>query len=426
MQNVLPRWRWTAGAAAIASVLLVAQPDAEVLLVQHPPHAARPAKPVKVDVPKVVDDGLAWLARHQDEDGSWRGRHVVDRCGPKHCWAPEGDHDDFDTGLTGLAVLAFLRAGHVPGTSKEIVDPLTNTPFKPAEVVTRGLEWLRKHQSTSGEFAAGSRSFVYDEALAELAMSEACGLTKDPHWQASAQHGADALVRAQRTNPAGKGAWGWHYAPLESVPPEQASASDTSATGWCVVALSTAQSAGIQVEKTAFQGALDFADFVCCKDGLVGYVNADTAGQAVMGPHDEFKYHAGTMSALGILIRLDSGTAATNSFFDLAAREILKDMPAAGADTLSIDYYSWFQGSSALNRLDEMQPKKARTAKTPKKYAEAWNHALAETVAALQDHTADRCSQGGWVVSDRWSHSGGPVYSTAMALLALEAGQPAK
>ena len=48
--------------------------------------------------------------------------------------------------------------------------------------------------------------------------------------------------------------------------------------------------------------------------------------------------------------------------------------------------------------------------------------ALLETLTALQDRTKDACSLGGWVVPDRWNlYAGGPVYSTAMAVLALEA-----
>ena len=41
---------------------------------------------------------------------------------------------------------------------------------------------------------------------------------------------------------------------------------------------------------------------------------------------------------------------------------------------------------------------------------------------ALQDKNTERdvCSRGGWLVGDRWSHAGGPIYTTAINTLTLE------
>lgn len=119
-----------------------------------------------------------WLARHQSANGSWRGRGVAASCGESHCPVPEGDHDDFDTGLTALGVLAFLRAGHAPDSTNKLTDPLSNTSFEPSQVVTRALTWLAEQQAPGGSFAPDSYSFVYDEALAELAMVEAFVIAK--------------------------------------------------------------------------------------------------------------------------------------------------------------------------------------------------------------------------------------------------------
>jgi len=374
----------------------------------------------KADATKSIQAGLLWLARHQAPNGSWSAR-LTKRCGPEPCFVPDEAHEHFDSGLTGLAVLAFLRAGHLPGGTKELVDPRTQAPIKTGEVVARGLESLRKRQASSGEYYKQPRVFVYNEALALLAMAEAFALTKDEKWKDSAQRGANALVLAQRPNPNGNGWWGWHYSPRWDVPAEEAGNADTSATGWCVVALAAAHAAGLQVEKFAFEGALSYVDAVSQKDGLAGYTKREDAGRKVTGAHDDFDYHVGTMSALAILIRLGSGTTATHEFFDAAAQQVQKDPPAVSPLEHSVDYYYWYQGAAALNRLDELQPKKA---KAKKKYAEAWNKALIEAACSLQDTNAERCSLGGWVVNDRWSYEGGVVYSTAITILALEAGTP--
>jgi hypothetical protein len=368
----------------------------------------------------MVEAGLVWLARHQAEDGSWGAHSLPLKCGTTKCFVPEDEHDYYDVGLTSLAILAFLHAGYVPGGTKEIVDPLTKTSYKTAVIVTRALDWLRDNQIQTGEFASKPRSFIYNEALAELAMAEACTLVKDDHWKDSAQRGANAIVDAQRLKSDGKKAWGWRYESRKEAPKESASDADTSATGWCVVALSAAQAAGLKVPKESFQGALDFLDQARGGDGKVGYQFAAYAGAKVGGKHDEYTYYAGTMSALGILIATDCGTPVTDPFFDLAAKQILKHLPEASADGLSVDYYCWYHGTEALNRLDDVRLKKSKG----KKIAEPWNEALFDTAFALQDQHADRCSLGGWVAMDRWGHTGGPVYATAMMILALEAAHP--
>jgi len=390
-----------------------------VLQKRSPPVGDAKSKAKPPDVRKAIEGGLVWLARHQAPDGSWSTR-LAKRCGPESCFAPDDPHEHFDTGLTALALLAFLRAGHLPDGKNELVEPRTKAPVKTGEVVLRGLEWLRKKQASSGEFYKNPRVFVYDEALAVLAMAEALALTKDEKWKDSAQRGANALVSAQRPNPGGSGWWGWHYSPRWDVPEAEMGNADTSATGWCVVALSAAHAAGLKVEKFAFEGALNYVDSVSQKDGLAGYSKREDAGKKVTGPHDEFDYHVATMSALAIQIRLGSGTTAVHEFFDAAAQQVQKDPPAVSASKRSVDYYYWYHGASALNRLDELQPKKG---KAKKKYAESWNKALIEAACSLQDTNSERCSLGGWLINDRWSYEGGSVYSTAMAVLALEAAQ---
>jgi len=37
-----------------------------------------------------------------------------------------------------------------------------------------------------------------------------------------------------------------------------------------------------------------------------------------------------------------------------------------------------------------------------------------------QDQTERACSNGGWLVPDRWCYAGGPIYATALNVLTLE------
>jgi hypothetical protein len=392
------------------------------------------AQKPKPDAAKSIAAGLAWLARHQNPDGSWGGNSLMQRCtGEKPCYDKRGDMTGhFDEGLTGLAVLGFLRSGTLAGNAPKIVDPVTGKPVDAAAVVASGLGWLKKIQKKSGSFCR-QRSFVYNDSAATLAMIEGYAVTRDDAWKDSAAKGVDFIEKAQRPSPTGDGLWGWRYASrqeIEKMKPakpsdEQEEAwkkelheSDVSATGWAVAVLAAASDARLDVKEDALKGALDYLNFTTKTNGLVGYDTSENAGAKVTGPFDEYQYHVATMCSIGVLIRLAASRDTTNAFYDLAVKEISKDLPQFSGDPLSIDYYYWYHGTSAMNRLEGTEgPKKAK-----RKVAEAWNKAVLDALTAAQDRTKDACSQGGWVIPDRWSlYAAGPVYSTAMGVLTLEA-----
>ena len=45
---------------------------------------------------------------------------------------------------------------------------------------------------------------------------------------------------------------------------------------------------------------------------------------------------------------------------------------------------------------------------------------MVDAVLGLQDHKERACTNGGWMVPDRWSYDGGPIYTTALNVLSLE------
>ena len=374
-----------------------------------------------------VLEGLRWLVRHQNPDGSWGARALKERCAAETpCFDPQASlTDHYDEGLTGLALLCFLGAGFGHDSRQYIVDPVQARRHRIGEVVKKGLEWLKRRQNPDGSFSR-DRTFMYDEALATMALSEAYGLTRKRYWGEPAQKAVDFLQRAQRPNPSGQGLWGWRYASRQEVEDFRGSTgnpgferelydSDTSVTTWCVMALKSAQISGLSVEPAALDGAMEFCRFATASDGLVGYLDAKGAGQVVTGPNDHFTYHAGTMSALGMCIRIFAKHDPSDPFLELAARRIVQDLPAVSKDRLSVDYYYWYYASIALNQLDgEGSPRRTG------RYWNPWNRAMVEAVLALQDKTERACTCGGWITGDRWSYAGGPVYSTAINVLTLE------
>jgi hypothetical protein len=387
--------------------------------------ALDPAQQAKPNRAKAIQDGLVWLARHQNDNGSWGGNTLMQHCkGGRPCYQGLDLSSRADTGITGLALLAFLRNGCDPLSKKVLVDPISNEKFVIGELITRGLCWLEKAQKPDGGFEhQDNPTFLYNHALVEMALSEASLLDKtNADWPAAARKGVAWLETAQRKSPGDKGRWGWRYVSRleiekdKKAKPEELHDSDVSATGWAIAALSAAARAGLEVHKEAFGGALDFMNSVCVTNGLVGYQKAEHAGLKVEGRDEEYQYHFGTLCALGILIRLNTTKDTTNAFLDSAAKHIVEDQPQVTDSNLAIDYYYWYHGTEALNRLEGSEYAKGKK----RKLVEPWNKAVTERLCALQDHTKGACSYGGWVTRDRWSYAGGPVYCTALALLTLD------
>src|SRR5689334_377479 len=150
---------------------------------------------------RALEAGLGWLARHQAADGCWRASAVDPACTaafdhgqPKSAWI-----DHYDSGSTALGILAFVRAGVT-----------RNSGGEQAAAVGRALDWLRAQQNAQGFFSR-DQSFLYNEALATLALVEHYAATKDASELAPAQRAVDFLVHAQRPSPSGEGLWGWRY-----------------------------------------------------------------------------------------------------------------------------------------------------------------------------------------------------------------------
>lgn len=399
------------------------------------PEGRPPTKDMVVSEAAVLD-GLRWLARHQNEDGSWSPATLNEVCpcddpayNPKRPYTHE-----YDTGLTSLALLAFLGAGHTHESQLDLVDTVRGRRHKIGTIVKKGLQWLVKRQNPDGSFSDG-RPFLYNEALATMAVSEAYGLTQSRYWREPAQQALDFLQLAQRPNPSGQGLWGWRYAARQEIEQFHRGAgsedpallkelydADTSVTGWGIMALKSGQLSGLRVARESLEGGAAFARHVTQlggdgkPTGLAGYLDAKGAGAKVTGANDEFTYHATSMSALAMCIRIFADHDPEDPFLRPAAEQIVKDLPTVSKDGLSVDYYYWYYASLALNQVDGPDaPKKTG------KFWPAWNKAMLDAVLGLQAKAPKSCAEGGWMKPDRWSlDHGGPLYSTALNVLTLE------
>ncbi len=174
---------------------------------------------------KAVDQGLAWLASNQNEDGSWTAKIGYKVNVDYKYTEDERGH----VGVSGLAGMAFLAGGHVPGRG----------PY--GQNVERALNFVLSCVQEDGYIThAGSR--MYSHAFATIFLAEICGMTERPDVRAKLQLAVDFIVHSQ--NPEG----GWRYEPY-------AVESDMSIVVCQVLALRAARNIGLQVPKSVIDKA---------------------------------------------------------------------------------------------------------------------------------------------------------------------------
>jgi len=190
-----------------------------------------------------VERGLAWLARAQNEDGSFgRGRMSE------------------NAGIVSLCALAFMADGSVPGRGRY------------GAAVERALEYVLKHVTESGLVTSdGNNGPMYGHGFATLFLGEIYGMSPDD------VRVRDALVRAVRLiENSQNGEGGWRYNPV----PDDA---DVSVTICQVMALRSARNAGIRIPKDVVDGAVRYVRECQNPDGGFRYMRdhrRERAGRA--------------------------------------------------------------------------------------------------------------------------------------------------
>lgn len=174
---------------------------------------------------EAVERGLAWLADHQNADGSWTAKIGYKLNSEYRYTEDQRGH----VGVSALAGMAFLAGGHVPGRG----------PY--GEVVERTLDFVVSCVQEDGYIThAGSR--MYSHAFATIFLAEICGMTERADVRAKLQLAADFIVHSQNAD------GGWRYEPYA---PE----SDMSIVVCQVLALRAARNIGIRVPKSVIDKA---------------------------------------------------------------------------------------------------------------------------------------------------------------------------
>jgi len=332
-----------------------------------------------------VRAALRWLARHQSPDGSWGAASFPNQCTKEPCPGPGGR--DYDAGATSLALLAFLGAGFSHLSRDEVPDPV-----RPGQTlhfglaVRNALKWLVAQQDPEGCIGPRRNHYLYNHAIATLALSEAFGMTNAGMLAVPAQKAVDFLVAAQ--NP-GKG---WRYTP-------RCGDNDTSVTGWAVMALKSAEISGLTFPPQCYEGTRSWLDQVTEPTyGRVGYTRKPGGNERWLSP-----------TAIAIMSRIFMDKNRGDTRLATGCDQLLKVKPAW--EEGRIDFYYWYYASLALFQFDGPVGPKWRS----------WNEEMKTALVKNQNLLATGCRAGSWEPVDLWAkHSGGRIYSTAINALTLE------
>jgi hypothetical protein len=242
-----------------------------------------------------------------------------------------------------------------------------------------------------------SQHWAYNHAVATIAVTDAYAATQSAALRGPAAKAVQFVQRAQNPYLA------WRY----SFPPD--GDNDTSVTGWMVRALSSGKRAGLDVEQAAFRGAVSWVEKMTEPQfGRTGYQQrggppARTSEMMAKFPADKSE----ALTAVGLCIRLDAGQDAKSwSGMQLSADLVAKTPPRWDAEG-SVDLYYWFHGTDAMRRIGGAA-------------WDGWRNSLVAALVPHQEKASAGCAKGSWAPDDPWGPEGGRVYSTSMALLALE------
>jgi len=237
---------------------------------------------------------------------------------------------------------------------------------------------------------------MYGHAIATMALVEAYGMTGDETLKESAQKAFDYLVDAQDP---GKG---WRYTP-------RCGQSDSSVTGWCVMALKSAEWSGFRVPPSCFAGAKTWFDEVTTSDHNVGYSSKVTGPPIPLEMRSYRSVDHGTPVAIAAICRILIDNKRDAPQIKGGVERLIGDLPKWDRD--NIDFYYWHFGSLAIFLHD------GPSGPNWKK----WLEALLDAICNNQKSAKDGCQNGSWdALEEKWGFEGGRVYATAINVLTLE------
>lgn len=314
-----------------------------------------------------IKNGLEWLADKQQRDGHW----------------PSDHSKDASVAVTSLCILAMLGNGSTMRVG----------PHKKS--IKSGISWLRRLQQLkgTGAFADGTGAHL----LATLAMTETYCLSDYKLLKGVAVKGLDHAAKLRSSD------GGWRASLDEE-------SSDPSLTVWGTTLLATAVEANLDVPNHALKGVVGWLRGtkanLAPRSGVLG-VDVPVIRQAELA-HDQSAANAFTLCWLALthsnpteMATMQADAAIIRKHALTRARALPRSWEKSPKHKLSIN--EWFLSSHALAQAGDKQ--------TVEKITEA----------LTKQQSTDGEDKGSWQPIGVWGEAGGRTWTTAMAVLTLEA-----
>jgi len=341
--------------------------------------APTPAGVVGPETEEAIERGLRFLAACQTPEGHWslqgHGEQVMLRS---------------DTAATGLCLLSFQGAGY------------THMQHQYAAVVASGLQAMVAMQQPDGNLyrredpISDQNVAFYSHGIAALALCEAYGMTGDESLREPAQAAIDYIVNTQHIERGG-----WRYQPQVS--------SDTSVSGWMMMALKSGELAGLTVPQSAYDGIERWLD-----SAKMSPTRGDRYRYNPFAPNTTAQRHGRdvtpSMTAVAMLMRMYGGWSREEPDMQSAADYLATYPPAVGDEKTPFrDTYYWYYATQVMFHMGG-------------KHWDDWNQQLKPILIDGQVKSGPQ--EGSWdpklPVPDRWSIHAGRLYLTTLNLLSLE------
>jgi hypothetical protein len=274
-----------------------------------------------------------------------------------------------------MALLAFLGNGntHQRGTYQL--------------EVKRGVDYLLRKQRRTGDLYVGEsrrQPWLYSHAQCTIVLCELYAMTHDSLIRDAAERAVKFAVDAQGDQ------GGWKYYPKHDI-------SDTSVSGWVMMALQSAKMAGLEVPQDSldrFSGYLDKAQH---QDGA-------RYGYEIGYDYDK------AMTAEGLLCRQYLGWSQSDPRLRDGAEYLTS--PENLPDWRDRDVYYWYYATQVLHHMEGQHWLK-------------WNNVMKPLL--IEKQVKKGLEAGSWSPFDlnvgefdRWGANGGRLYVTCMSIYILE------
>jgi hypothetical protein len=256
------------------------------------------------------------------------------------------------------------------------------------ETVKSGLDFLLRSQAADGNLYGDATLYaqMYCHSMATFALAEAQAMTGDRRLEPAVSRAVHFSIAAQNTS-----VGGWRYRPGD--------AGDTSQLGWQIMALTSAQRAGIEVPSSTWDGIDRF---------LRSVRRGERGGLAAYRPDGPAST---SMTAEALYCRQLYAEVLRETVEEAAVEEATRQMLASPPNAERINLYYWYYATLALHHQHQQDEEAVAAWR-------AWNETLTRVLIATQ--IREGMNSGSWDTNTVWGGYGGRVYTTAMAAMCLE------